>query len=231
MQFERIQNTAPKVPELVMNSLLSAIESGKIKLNEELLAERELSVALGVGRGSLRESLAILEFLGVIESRGNRKVVVKDTAYIQKAISFLNLSEQTDTLLPDFISFRTVNEVAIAQLACEHATEEDVIALAEAVDRLEKNPADHLADVEFHSTLARASHNAMFAVVIDLINSMIMDLRIRFMAVPDYHKKTVESHRNIYLAVRDHDKERAAREMQKHLENIKSFASNEQPEA
>ena len=71
-----------------MNALLTAIERGEIKLNEELPAERELSVALGVGRGSLRESLAVLEFLGVIASRGNRKVVVKDADYIQKAIWF-----------------------------------------------------------------------------------------------------------------------------------------------
>lgn len=225
MQIEKIQYSAPKIPELVMNSILSAIESGKIKLNEELMAERELAVALGVGRGSLRESLAILEFLGVIEARGNRKVVVKNTAYIRRAISFLHLSDQTDTLLSDFLCFRMVNEVAIARLACDHANNEDIQAMADAVEQLEKNPADHNADVEFHSALARASHNAMFAAAIDLINSMIMELRIRFMAVSDYHKKTVESHRLIYLAVRDHDKERAAQEMQRHLENIAAFAA------
>lgn len=60
-----------------MKTLLDAISSGKIRINEELPPERELAENLGIGRGSLRESLAVLEFLGVIESRGNRKVVIK----------------------------------------------------------------------------------------------------------------------------------------------------------
>ena len=206
MPLEKIQNTAPKVPELVMSALLCAMERGEIKLNEEVPAERELALTLGVGRGSLRESLAVLAFLGVITSRGNRKVVVKDADYIQKAIAFLNLSEQTDTLLNDSISFRETNEVAIVQLACVHANPTDIQAMAEAVRRLEENPADHLADVEFHTALARASHNVMLAVVIDLVNSMIMDLRVRFMAVPEYHQKTLSAHHDIYLAVLEGDK-------------------------
>ena len=63
MQFDKIQVSAPKVPELVMDSLLNAIETGKIKVDEDLPPERELAEALGVGRGSLRESLAVLEFM------------------------------------------------------------------------------------------------------------------------------------------------------------------------
>ena len=78
MGFEKIQSTGPAVPHLVMDSLLGAIENGTIKVNEDLPPERELSEALGVGRSSLRESLAVLNFMGIIETRGNRKMVSKD---------------------------------------------------------------------------------------------------------------------------------------------------------
>ena len=44
-----------------MKTLLDAISSGKIRINEELPPERELAENLGIGRGSLRESLAVLE--------------------------------------------------------------------------------------------------------------------------------------------------------------------------
>lgn len=71
MQLDKIQNTSPKIPELIMQSLIGAIEAGHIHVGEELPSERELAESLGVGRGSLRECLAILEFLGAIESRGN----------------------------------------------------------------------------------------------------------------------------------------------------------------
>ena len=65
MRFERIQNSAPSIPNLVMESLLKAIEDGVVKVNQELPPERELAEALGVGRGSLRESLAVLSFMGM----------------------------------------------------------------------------------------------------------------------------------------------------------------------
>ena len=47
MQFEKIQNNGPKVPELVMDSLLKAMEAGTIRVGEELPPERDLAEALG----------------------------------------------------------------------------------------------------------------------------------------------------------------------------------------
>ena len=65
MHIEKIQqNTTPRVPELIMQALVKAIEDGHIRVGEELPSERDLAEMLGVGRGSLRECLAILEFLG-----------------------------------------------------------------------------------------------------------------------------------------------------------------------
>ena len=92
MQLEKIQYNSPKVPELVMQALIAAIDNGSISVGGELPSERELAETLGVGRGSLRECLAILEFLGAIETRGNRKIVARDADYIQKAISFVRVS-------------------------------------------------------------------------------------------------------------------------------------------
>ena len=97
MQLERIQNNAPKIPELVMQSLLTAMENGQIKMGEELPPERDLTATLGISRGSLRECLAILEYLSIIETRGNRKIVVKDASYFRKAVSFVRLSVSRST--------------------------------------------------------------------------------------------------------------------------------------
>lgn len=185
--------------------------------------ERELAETLGVGRGSLRECLAILEFLGVIESRGNRKVVVRDADYIQKAISFVRVSNQPD-IQKDFGEFRRVNEVAIVALACERATEEDLAAIHKAVRMMEATPADYTNDVQFHNAMAVASHNVMLAATIHLINSMIADIRCRFLNYPDYQRISLESHNAIYEAVRDRDVARAQREMDRHLKIVEDFS-------
>lgn len=229
MKFEKIQNDAPSVPLLVMDSLLDAIESGKIKINADLPPERELAEALGVGRGSLRESLAILNFMGIIETKGNRKVVVKSTEYFRKALSFINMSNRHDSF-EDFMEFRRCNELAIAKFACERATEEDLQKIKSSVDRLEKDPEDFQADVEFHINLAEASHNMIFATILDFVNYMILDLRMKFFKRQDYHQKTVQAHQRIYEAVKNRDSKTAAEEMDKHLSIIENFYADGVPD-
>lgn len=223
MQLEKIQTNQPKVPELVMQSLIAAIDSGSISVGGELPSERDLAETLGVGRGSLRECLAILEFLGAIEIRGNRKIVIRDADYIQKAISFVRVSNQAD-MQEDFNEFRRISEVAIVGLACQRATEEDLKTLEGILKDLEAAPGDYMNDVRFHDALAVASHNMMLAATIHLVTSMIAEIRIRFFGRPDYQRRSMESHTAIYEAVRDRDVERAKREMVKHLEIVEEFA-------
>ncbi|WP_322790742.1 FadR/GntR family transcriptional regulator [Sedimentibacter hydroxybenzoicus] len=221
--LDKIKNNSPKLSELVMDAIINAIIDGNIKINEELLPERELAAILGVGRGSLRESLAILEFLGIIETKGNRKVVVKGTDSIEKAISIIRLSKNTDSIV-DFIEFRRVIETAIVKLACERATDEDIRLIKSSVDRLEEDPNDFIADSEFHINLAKASHNPIFAAVLDFVNSMMMDLRSRFYTVKDYHMKTVTEHRNILKAIENKNADQAVEQINTHLNNIEQFS-------
>lgn len=81
--IEKIQYSPPKISTLVMQEMISAIKDGRIQIGEKLPSERKLAEMLGISRPPLRESLAVLEFLGVIERRGHRKLVVCDAEYIQ----------------------------------------------------------------------------------------------------------------------------------------------------
>lgn len=222
MRFDKIQHSAPTVPELVLDSLIGAIEAGKLEVGSELPPERELADALGISRNSLRECLSIMSFMGIVENRGNRKVLVKNADYFRKARSLLELSYSPDTF-DDFMEFRRTNEREIARLACQRATEEDLDRLRCSVERLESDATDYLADVEFHVNLAYASHNTIFAAMLDYVNSLILELRMRFFEREDYHGKTAEAHRRIYEAVRARDEELAAYEMGRHLKIIEHY--------
>lgn len=224
MHIEKIQqNNAPRVPELIMQALVKAIEDGHIRVGEDMPSERDLAEMLGVGRGSLRECLAILEFLGAIDGRGNRKVLLRDADYIQKARTWIECSNEMGGTEP-FNEFRRVIEVGIVGLACERATEEDMAALDEAIRNLDEDPANYMHDVEFHDALAVASHNAMLAATIHLVNSMIADVRRRFFGLQDYQQRTQDSHRAIYEAVKARDVEKARREMVLHLAIVEEFS-------
>lgn len=227
MQLKKVQqNSTPKISELIMQSLLDAMEDGTIKVKDELPPERDLAEKLGVGRSSLRECLAILEYLNIIESKGNRKVVTKDSAYFRKAVSFVRLS--SSDMVIDSLEFRQAIEVATAELACERATSEDMDRMNECVLRMERDIFDFVTDAEFHNCLARASHNAMFASTMDLLTTMIADLRLRYYRLPDYHKRTLESHRRIYEAVKARDKERAKKEIEEHIQLVYHFIEEDQ---
>ena len=222
MQLEKIQNIAPKMPELVMKALLKAMESGQLRIGDDLPSERDLSELLGVGRGSLRETLAVLEFLGVIITRGNRKAVVRDAFHVRNAMSFLRLSDDPATLA-DFLEFRRINETQIARMACERATREDIEALSGALTRLEKNPQDNSAHRDFHENLALAGHNVILSVVMAMVNTMMTELRQRNSGKPGYMPCTLEDHRDILSAIIDRDADRAEDALFKHLSNIAEF--------
>lgn len=222
MQFEKIQNNGPKVPELVMDSLLKAMEAGTIRVGEELPPERDLSEALGISRNSLRECLAIMSFMGIVENRGNRKILVKNADRFRKARSLIDLSYSQDTF-EDFMEFRRTNEREIARLACIRATEEDLERLRNSVERLEADATDFEADVDFHVNLAYASHNTIFAAMLNYVNSLILELRMRFFEREEYHGKTAEAHRRIYEAVKARDEELAVYEMGRHLKIIENY--------
>ena len=222
MQFEKIQNNGPKVPELVMDSLLKAMEAGTIRVGEELPPERDLAEALGISRNSLRECLAIMNFMGIVENRGNRKILVRNADRFRKARSLIDLSYSQDAF-EDFMEFRRTNEREIARLACIRATEEDLERLRSSVERLESDATDFEADVDFHVNLAYASHNTIFAAMLNYVNSLILELRMRFFELEEYHGKTAEAHRRIYEAVKARDEELAVYEMGRHLKIIESY--------
>ena len=223
MSIEKIQYSSPKVPELVMQAIINAIEKGHIKVGSDLPSERDLAEKLGVGRGSLRECLAILEFLGALESSGNRKRVTRDADYIRKAKSFVHVSNQIETL-DDFIEFRRVTEVAIVRFACQRATEEDLAAMLDAVERMENDAHDSTADVDFHDALAAASHNMIMAATIHMVTCMISNIRTRFLLQPDYIEQSKVSHRALYEAIKARNAEAAAQEMNNHLDIVKHFS-------
>ena len=227
MQFEKIQNNGPKVPELVMDSLLKAMEAGTIRVGEELPPERDLAEALGISRNSLRECLAIMSFMGIVENRGNRKSLVKNADRFRKARSLIGLSYSQDTF-EDFMEFRRTNEREIARLACIRATEEDLERLRNSVERLEADATDFEADVDFHVNLAYASHNTIFAAMLNYVNSLILELRMRFFEREEYHGKTAEAHRRIYEAVKARDEELAVYEMGRHLKIIENYDDSTQ---
>ena len=216
MQTDKIINDSQKVPEIIMESLISSIEKGDIEVGRELPPERELAEKLQVSRNSLREALAILEFVGAIESNGYRKVLVRDGDYIKRVHSMVDtISDSGAQQLVH--EFRRVIEVGCVAIACQKATDDDIEQMGEAIKALENNPGVYENDVRFHNTVAKATHNPMLFSTLQLINNFVSEIRIRYYDKPGYLDRTLASHKAIYEAIVERDPERAQLEMIMHL--------------
>ena len=56
-------------PRHVIEGILSSIQDGTLKAGERLPSEAKLAELTGVGRTSVREALAALRLMGVVETR------------------------------------------------------------------------------------------------------------------------------------------------------------------
>lgn len=218
MELDKIRSS-PKLPELVIQTFFNAITNGEIKVNQELPSERELSEKLGVSRGSLREGLSILEFLGVITNQGNRKILSRDSDSVEKVMKILRLSERQD-IIYDFIEFRRAVEPYAIKLACERATPEDINKIEETIAGMRKDIDNLEADYRFHISLAEASHNSFLAAVIELLISMYDSVRQRLIDSPGRKELILNANTEILEAVKQRNSELAQTLMLNHLANI-----------
>lgn len=172
-----------------------------------LLSEKEIADKLQISRTPVREAIIELARNGVIEvlpQRGSR-------------VSLIDMERVDESSF-----FRRTMEVAIAKLACEMATPEDLAMLADQVKLqefyLENITSDNmiLMDDNFHKLLFQIC-NKMYCY--EMVQSMAIYLdRIRSLSVgPSTNSHVVSDHRNIYEAILNRNPEEAERAVMRHL--------------
>ena len=67
MPFQQLQETLK--PRFVVDQILSSIQDGTLVAGERMPSEAKLAELTGVGRTSVREALAALRLMGVVETR------------------------------------------------------------------------------------------------------------------------------------------------------------------
>jgi len=159
------------------------IFSGALAGDSRLPAERELGKMLGVSRTVVREAVRSLAAKGLVEVRTGAGTFVRHLgADLVKAP--LDLLLRASALKYEEIDeLRTALEVKIAELAARRARAEDIQAMQETIETL-KNPRITAreyaeADVAFHSRLASASQNPLFMALVNSLNDVMIEVRIR----------------------------------------------------
>lgn len=210
--------------EDIVKQISSLIEKGKLKRDDQLPSERELSETFRVSRATVREAIIALEAMMLVERRqGNGTYVIcsSEEALIQPLAAAL-LHEKDD--LVDIFSLRKILEPGIAQLAAENATAEDIAELERILKEQEEAVAEgrdpFRNDTVFHHLLARMSRKRvlerLFLALVDLLGQS----RERYAQTDERKEKSLHGHRIVLAAIKDGDGVAARKAMRRHLEEV-----------
>jgi DNA-binding FadR family transcriptional regulator len=158
------------VVEAVAERLRNEILAGRLEPGARLPSERELSLALGVNRLTLRASLARLEALGLIATRHGAGTVV--TSWRERAglemlatmVGSLGPNDKTRfELLSSILEIRRILASEAIALAVARHTDEDIEAISacqrDLVAHVDDPVAYARADIAFMRAVVRAARN------------------------------------------------------------------------
>lgn len=165
------------VSEQIFEQLKEKITGGELQPGEKLPSENELCRLYGVSRTTIRQALANLSSLELIETKFGEGSFVKQTNIGDVMTSLLKTPRLSRESILEVIEFRQIIEPPVAKLACKKASARDVRLLR----RLYQNMVDHqdeLAvftryDREFHLAIAKISGNAHIIRIFDIISDVL----------------------------------------------------------
>lgn len=177
----------------------------------------------GVSRVIVREAVRDLERAGLIEIRRGPQGGAFVLPMTHAAVSMV----MQDTLrlgkagVADIMEVRLDMEPVVAGLAARRATGDDVDLLTLAVQDMPEVPGDEYVawNVNFHRLLARASHNPMYEILVNILMDYTQDLLLSIKPAERVIHDTT-SHPAILDKVRHKDSPGARRIMRAHLEDI-----------
>jgi len=224
-EYLRVIPRTKPVPELILDEIHRLTTAGILKPGDRLPSESELAVSFGVGRSSLREAMRALQLLGVVEVIQGKGTFLRQTHVLPLATDWARLSRMG--LISQVMEARQIIEVAIAQLAAERATEEDIAAMRAAIRRAEEAHGDSgisgEASVDFHLALAEATHNEVLALMYKTVRDLYLETARRTQMTPESVENRLQDHRQILECVEQQNPELASKLMAEHIEKGRQF--------
>src|SRR5229473_6136360 len=120
----------------VFEQLISFIVTDQWKAGDRIPPERDLCVALGIARTSLREALKAMELVGMLDSRvGDGTFVCPRSEFLSRPLLWA-FTGTDHAELRDIMEARMLLEQDLAGLAAERATNEEMEKVANAVQMM-----------------------------------------------------------------------------------------------
>lgn len=205
----------------VARRLMDLFTGGSIEPGTRLPPERQLAATLGVGRSAVREALAALEILGIVDVRPGSGTYLRGTAsdLLPQTLRWGLLIGQKNTA--ELLELRSGLEIYVARLAAGRASAEHIQSLATSLDRMRESVHDlkifAQADAEFHTLLAAAAGNHTLVDLLHVVRSLLQVYADRAVHDEDAARTAVDEHQAVFAAVERRDEDAAASAMAVHM--------------
>lgn len=216
-----------KLVDRVVRELEELIISRQLEPDTKLPPERELADQLGVSRTVLREAVRMLVTKGLLETQPGKGTIVRKLTREQvvEPLSLLLRNHAGGEISFDQLyQVRSILEVEIAGLAALQASDADLAQLKRIVANMEaaQNDVTVLAvhDAEFHSALAKMTHNPLLAILVDSIRDLLQEYVVRVTPYLDPSQENLPLHQKLLERIEARDVAGARQAMRENLDQM-----------
>lgn len=209
-----------------IDSLLNYIIANGLKTGDKLPTENTLKDIFRISRNTLREALKSLQLIGIIETKQNSGIVIKDFS-ISDIARFVPYSFQikNNENLQKLCEAREWLEISILPMLMERMNEEDIIKLNDIIleidDNIHSKKKLHELDYQFHLFLLESCRNPFISNMAYILE-MFFSIFDKHYINPDSsfkqsHKNTNYEHKAILECIRSKDLNKLQNIYKKHL--------------
>lgn len=192
-------------------------------------SERELAEHFSVSRGQIRETLAILEAMRIVERRAKSGIYLTTGHASVEAMALLAKAglPLDPVKILEMVELRKIHEIKAAELACSRATEENFEALREILRISEQRVAAgepmNQEDRDFHLEIVHATKNSVFYSVCSVYYVMGEARLPIYFKDPERGRRSHAEHLRIFEALTRRDGNLAQALMSAHLQGAESY--------
>lgn len=205
----------------VARRLLELFTGGQIVPGTRLPPERQLAATLEVGRSAVREALAALEILGIVDVRPGSGTYLRGSAsdLLPQTLRWGLLIGERNTA--ELIELRSGLEIYVARLAAARADAKAVAALATTLEAMRASKDDFAAfasaDSRFHHVLSESAANGAIVDMLHVVRSLLQVYSDRAVHDTESVLTAIDEHDAVLQAVSASDENAAASAMAIHM--------------
>jgi len=212
--------------ERIVSQIEQRIESGDLKVGDQLPSERELAEQFAVSRTAVREAVKALRQKGLVEIRPGRGtfITIGTSDTIRNSLGMLMKFGATKGS-GNLVEVREILEPEIAALAATRITDEYIAAMKDAV-KIMDTALDDVdvfveADLDFHLALAEGTQNPFIPILVDSIIDLLREQRKRIGLTKGGLQRGQAHHKKILDAITRRDAKASRQAMQDHLKQVR----------